>query len=331
MRIFRTVAALAATFLIIAIAAPASAARPRPPQEDRTPPTAPTNLQVTAVTTTSITVSWNASSDNVGVANYIVWYEGGNGVVAVAPPTTTGTLTGLKPGTAYRVNVLASDAMYNMSPTVSVSTATAVDTTAPTTPSELVVLGVTASTVQLRWTRGVDESGPAVDEVLVNGAATPNADSTTPAGIFPRPATEGAYVRQLEPSTTYTFTVRSRDASGNLSGPSEAVTATTLPSSDTVAPTTPVLLWARDGGVGACPEELWMEWTAATDDVDGSLLEYEVRVNGAINEVAYGRFWVAYTEVPGDNVVTIVAVDRAGNASAPSNPITVRTSFVACG
>lgn len=330
MRVIRSVAALAATILIVALAAPASAARPRP-TPDRTPPTTPTGLQVTAVTTTSISVSWNASSDNVGVTSYVVWYDGGNGVVPATPPTTTATLVGLRPGTSYRVNVQAWDAMYNGSGTASVSTGTVADTVAPTTPSGLTVLGVTASTVQLRWTRGVDESGPAVDEVLVNGGATPNADSTTPAGVFPRPATEGAYVRQLEPSTTYTFTVRSRDASGNLSGPSEAVTATTLPSTDTVAPTTPVLLWARDGGVGACPEELWMEWTAATDDVDGSLLEYEVRVNGAINEIAYGRFWVAYTEVPGDNVVTIVAVDRAGNASAPSNPITVRTSFVSCG
>jgi hypothetical protein len=160
---------------------------------------------------------------------------------------------------------------------------------------------------------------------------TPNADITTPAGTFPRPASEGAFVRQLEPSTSYTFTVRSRDASGNVSGPSEAVTATTLPSTDTVAPTAPVLVSARDGGVGACPEELWLEWTASSDDVDGSLLEYEVRVNGVINEVAYGRFWVAYTEVAGDNVVTIVAVDRAGNASAPSNPLTVRTTFASCG
>ena len=35
----------------------------------------------------------------------------------------------------------------------------------------------------------------------------------------------------------------------------------------------------------------------------------------------------AYTEVLGANTVTIVAVDRAGNASAPSNTITEFTNW----
>jgi hypothetical protein len=41
-----------------------------------------------------------------------------------------------------------------------------------------------------------------------------------------------------------------------------------------------------------------------------------------INEVHGATQTVTYTEVVGPNTVTIVAVDRAGNASAPSNAIT---------
>ena len=72
-----------------------------------------------------------------------------------------------------------------------------------------------------------------------------------------------------------------------------------------------------------------MRWTAATDDVEAaSGIEYEVRVNGTINEVIPGGTQtVTYTEVLGDNTVTIVAVDRAGNASAPSNAMTVVTNW----
>jgi hypothetical protein len=41
---------------------------------------------------------------------------------------------------------------------------------------------------------------------------------------------------------------------------------------------------------------------------------------------------VAYTEVHGLNVVTIVAVDNAGNASAPSNSASGTTNWGApCG
>ena len=107
-----------------------------------------------------------------------------------------------------------------------------------------------------------------------------------------------------------------------MSGTSDAVSATTRASSDTVAPASPTLLSAFDGGTGSCPEELWIRWTASSDAAPSSGLEYEVRVNGVINEVVGGTQTVTYTEVVGANTVTIVAVDLAGNASAPSNAIT---------
>ena len=76
-----------------------------------------------------------------------------------------------------------------------------------------------------------------------------------------------------------------------------------------------------------------MRWTASTDDVEvASGIEYEVRVNGAINEVIPGGTQtVTYTEVLGANTVTVVAVDQAGNASIPSNSITVVTNWGAGG
>ena len=319
------VCVLATVALSIASGAPASA-KPRPPAPDRTPPSQPTDLHVTAVTQTSVTLAWNPSTDNVGVRSYSLWHDGLNGVVSVAHPQTTATWSGLRPGQTLTFRVTAFDAMYNAStPSNPVTATTVADTTAPSAPSGLTVGTVTASKVLLTWNSGTDQFNPVRHEILVNGVRTDNAFSTVPAGTNPRPPVQSAWVRQLDPSTSYEFSVRAVDPSGNVSAASNTVAATTQASADTLAPTSPTLLSAFDGGTSSCPEELWITWTVSTDNAPG--IEYEVRVNGTINEVVGGTQTVTYTEVLGANTVTIVAVDQAGNASAPSNPITVFTNW----
>jgi chitodextrinase len=320
---------LGAVALSIAVGAPASA-KPRPPAPDRTPPSQPTNLHVTAVTQTSVTLAWNPSTDNVGVRSYSLWGEELDGVVSVEHPQTTATWSSLRPGQTVTFRVTAFDAHYNASmPSEPVSVTTVPDTTAPSAPSGLTVGTVTASKVLLTWNSGTDQFNPVRHEILVNGVPTANAFSTVPAGTNPRPAVQSAWVRQLDPSTSYEFKVRAVDPSGNMSTPSNTVGAMTQASTDADAPTSPTLLSAFDGGNSSCPEELWLSWTASTDGAEpASAIEYEVRVNGTIIEVVPGGTQtVSYTEVLGANTVTIVAVDRAGNASAPSNPITVFTNW----
>lgn len=79
---------------------------------DTTPPSAPSNLRVTATTTTSIALGWDASSDAGGVQSYRVKRAG------VADGTTTGTsttITGLAPGSKYTFTVTALDNAGNES------------------------------------------------------------------------------------------------------------------------------------------------------------------------------------------------------------------------
>jgi chitodextrinase len=323
-RSFLRVAVAAA--LVLAAAAQAGAAAPR---RDRTPPSAPTNLRVTAVSETSVSLAWNPSTDNVGVTTYSLWGEGLSGVQSATHPQTSATWSPLRPGQTVTFRITAFDAQYNASaPSNAVTVTTTADVTAPSAPSGLSVQSVSGSKVELRWTSGVDDFGPVTHEVLVNGVPTGDSVSTVAPGTFPRPAVQGAWVRQLDPATGYRFSVRAIDGAGNVSPASSEVSATTDPSSDTVAPTTPTLLSAFDGGPGQCPEEIWLRWTASTDDVEpASGIEYEVRINGRINEVDTGfTGTVTYTEVHGPNTITIVAVDRAGNASAPSNAITVNNA-----
>jgi chitodextrinase len=83
---------------------------------DTTPPTAPANLHVTAHTSTSVALAWNASTDNVGVTGYRVLQVSGSGSTQVGTATGTSfTVSGLTPSTAYTFDVVALDAAGGVS------------------------------------------------------------------------------------------------------------------------------------------------------------------------------------------------------------------------
>ncbi len=70
-------------------------------------------------------------------------------------------------------------------------------------------------------------------------------------------------VSGLSASTTYTFTVKAKDAAGNISAESNAVSVTTLtPVSDTTAPTAPTL-----SASGTTATSTNLSWSGATDNV----------------------------------------------------------------
>ncbi|MEV0474324.1 carbohydrate binding domain-containing protein [Streptomyces prunicolor] len=79
---------------------------------DTQAPTAPTGLTSTAKTSSTVSLSWGASTDNVGVTAYDI-YSGANQVLSVSG--TSGTVTGLAASTAYTFTVKARDAAGNSS------------------------------------------------------------------------------------------------------------------------------------------------------------------------------------------------------------------------
>ncbi|USB34384.1 cellulase family glycosylhydrolase [Paenibacillus sp. YPG26] len=81
-------------------------------QQDITPPTAPTNLASTSKTATTATLTWAASTDNVGVAGYDI-YRGTT--LAGSSTSTSYTVTGLTAATVYSFTVKAKDAAGNVS------------------------------------------------------------------------------------------------------------------------------------------------------------------------------------------------------------------------
>lgn len=88
---------------------------------DTTAPSTPTGLAVTATTSSSVSLSWKASTDDTGVAGYDVYR--GTGKVGQASGTTF-TDTGLTAGTRYDYTVRARDAAGNVSPASSSVAAT---------------------------------------------------------------------------------------------------------------------------------------------------------------------------------------------------------------
>lgn len=88
---------------------------------DTTPPSTPTGLATSNVGQTSLTVSWSASTDNVGVTGYRV-YQGGSQVGTTS--STSYPLSGLTCGTSYTLGVAAVDQAGNVSGTATVNGAT---------------------------------------------------------------------------------------------------------------------------------------------------------------------------------------------------------------
>ncbi|MGW4110807.1 cellulase family glycosylhydrolase [Actinosynnema sp. NPDC004786] len=83
---------------------------------DTTPPSTPGTPTASGVTSSSATLSWAASTDNVGVTGYdVVRVNGATETAAVSSATTTATVTGLSANTAYTFAVYARDAAGNRS------------------------------------------------------------------------------------------------------------------------------------------------------------------------------------------------------------------------
>ncbi|MGW1163477.1 carbohydrate binding domain-containing protein [Streptomyces sp. NPDC002519] len=79
---------------------------------DTQAPTTPTGLASTGKTSSSVSLKWNASTDNVGVTAYDI-YRGASQVLSVSG--TSATVSGLSPSTSYTFSVKARDAAGNTS------------------------------------------------------------------------------------------------------------------------------------------------------------------------------------------------------------------------
>src|SRR5205085_207809 len=124
-------------------------------------PTVPTGVAANAINPTRVDVTWNASTDNVGVTGYAV-YRHGTQIGSVNGSTTSYSDTTAAAGTTYHYTVDAADAAGNRSAQSAQATATtpaAGDTQAPSVPTGLAATAINSTRVDLSWTASTDNVG----------------------------------------------------------------------------------------------------------------------------------------------------------------------------
>lgn len=177
------------------------------------------------------------------------------------------------------------------------------DTTAPSVPTGLTSSATTGSSFALSWTASTGT--PSGYDIYLNGIFK---DSSS---------TNSKTITGLTSYTTYAVTVRSKDASGNLSTFSSPLSVTTL---DTIKPTTPFGLVAT----GATQTSVNLSWTASTDN--RAVTGYYVKQAGTtIATVTATNYVVTGLTAATSYSFTVQAFDAAGNLSTVSSSVTTAT------
>ena len=195
---------------------------------DTEAPDAPTAVRTADVTETTAHVAWEAALDNVATTGYNA-YVNGEKVNTKLVTATEYDLTGLTPATDYSVEIEAVDAAGNVSEkseAATFTTAKAVDTEAPSVPTDVKASDVTKTGATVTWTASTDNEGVAGYNVYVNGAQVN--DTLV--------ATTEYVLTGLTEGTEYTVEVEAVDTNNNVSAKA-AVTFTTAKTPVTPEPT----------------------------------------------------------------------------------------------
>lgn len=175
---------------------------------DATPPSTPTGLSATAVSSSAISLSWTASTDNTAVAGYNVFR---NGSLIATSTSTNYTDTGLAASTQYTYTVSAYDGQGNtsgLSTPATTTTQALVDTTPPTI-SGITAANITTSGATIVWTTNENADS------MVDYGPTAGYGQSSPLNSA-LVTSHSVTLSSLSANTTYHYRVDSRDASGNL-------------------------------------------------------------------------------------------------------------------
>ncbi|WP_375143054.1 glycosyl hydrolase family 18 protein [Paenibacillus sp. D2_2] len=186
-----------------------------------------------------------------------------------------------------------------------------VDTQPPTAPTNLVDAGHGDKKVTLSWGPSTDNVGVMAYDIYKNGTLVLSVDG----------ATTTALIKGLTGSTTYIFTVKARDAAGNSSAASNALSVTTAPPIiDNQPPTTPTNLTAS----AKTKTTVKLSWGASTDNDD--IAGYDIYQNGTLVKSTENTTETITGLSPGTTYnFYVIARDLSGNPSAPSDSIYVTT------
>jgi chitodextrinase len=237
-----------APWIMQAVAFKAGAVTP-----DTQAPSAPTNLAATAVSATQVNLTWTASTDNVGVTNYLIErcqvascanfaQIGTSATTAYSDSTTVAS-------TSYSYRVRATDAAANQSaysnPATAVTSSPDIDP--PSAPGTLVATAVSGTQIDVSWDAATDNVG--VAGYRLERCQGVGCSAFTKFGFT---ITGTSYSdTSLSLDTSYSYIVRAQDAAGNLGPYSNVASARTLTTNPNL-----VAAYSFDEGAGITVTDL---------------------------------------------------------------------------
>ncbi len=270
---------------------------------DVDPPSASTLVTVTAVTTSTADIAWEAGTDALsGVAGYDVYADG---TLAASTSATGAVLTGLAPSTAYSITVVTIDVAGNRS-AESAAAYAVTDLFDPNPPTTTLALSPSTPDGSNGWY----VSTPLIS-LTSSKPGTSYYSWTSSTGPFSEYL--GAFSADLGDQRLYYYSV-------DTASHEEAVQSTPIktdvdpPTASTLVTVTAVTTSTAD-----------VAWAAGTDGVSG-VSGYDVYANGAL-AASTSATGTALTGLAPNTVysITVVTIDVAGNRSPESLPAIAAT------
>jgi fibronectin type 3 domain-containing protein len=278
--------------------------------QDTVPPSVPTNLSVSPTSTynstssAQVTLSWSASTDNVGVAGYYVYRDGAKITTSTAPLTATSYIDTVPPGAwTYSYKVVAYDVSGNISPySSSTSVVVISDMTPPSQPTRLTAKQTGLLQVSLSWTGATDNIGVTGYDIYRNGSLVGTSATTS---YVDTGATAGV---------AYAYAVAAYDASGNVSEWSPSVTLAV--SDDNAPPSIPSNILGTVGSTSVA-----LSWNPSNDVI--GVAGYTIFRNSSQIATVATTSYLDTAPVTGSNLYSISSYNMSGISSSPSAAVNI--------
>ena len=271
---------------------------------ERIPPSTPLGVSAFNTEAGSISIQWNASTDNVGVSGYKVYR---NDIEVQNNDSLSFVDSNLTPETLYTYSVIAYDEVGNESAaSEKLQVKTLPDTDAPEVPviSQLTNAGI--GSVTIRWSAVSDNIGTTNYKVYRGGEQ-----------VYSGSATEFTD-NGLAPNTLYTYQVSAQDAAANSSA--KSVAKSIVSSEDDLPPSQITNLQASEQNLTS----IKITWNAGTDNIAVSI--YQIFRNDQLIGESSGTTFTDGTLSPDTNYkYNVYALDAAGNRSPVSDSLNAKT------
>ncbi|MGB9375919.1 MAG: hypothetical protein WCB04_00200 [Mycobacteriales bacterium] len=216
---------------------------------DVTPPSKPGSLTATVESSSQISLTWLAATDDRGVTSYRVYRD--DVLIATLGTELSYVDTGLHDARTYAYRVVAFDAAGNGSDPSDQAAAATLDGTPPTVPTQLAATLTTGGGIALTWSAASDNVAVTAYRLYRDGSQL-GTDIAAPTTTY----TDTTVLN----GRTYGYALSAVDAAGNVSAVSPILPVSTP---DTQAPTAPTNLTAT----AVAGRQIDLSWTAATDNI----------------------------------------------------------------